>query len=106
MPKHGDPPSRKEIETVRALRRHGSVPGAARELFVTVNTVKTHLRHLATKTGEHQLPQIVGRAYEEGWMDPSLDLSQFNGHQRGVRRALAGAESTPTLRQPDAGGDA
>jgi LuxR family maltose regulon positive regulatory protein len=40
------------------------VPEIAAELFVTVNTIRTHMRHLYAKLGVHNRSDAVARARE------------------------------------------
>jgi LuxR family transcriptional regulator, maltose regulon positive regulatory protein len=49
---------------LRLLAAEQSTPEIARTLYVEVNTVKTHLKHLYDKLGVHSRDQAVWRARE------------------------------------------
>jgi LuxR family maltose regulon positive regulatory protein len=51
-----------ETRVLRYLATSLSAPEIARELCVSINTVKTHLRHLYTKLGVHRRQEAVNRA--------------------------------------------
>lgn len=61
--------SEREREVLAALARTGSVNGVATALFVTTNTVKTHLRSIYRKLGTHSARETVQRAVEFGLID-------------------------------------
>lgn len=61
--------SEREREVLAALARTGSVNGVAIALFVTTNTVKTHLRSIYRKLGTHSARETVQRAVEFGLID-------------------------------------
>ncbi len=56
----------REAEVLRLLPSALSIEGIARELYVTVNTVRTHLKHLYEKIGAHSRPEALARARELG----------------------------------------
>jgi LuxR family maltose regulon positive regulatory protein len=66
-----DPLSRSEIRVLRYLPTNLSAPEIARELSVSVTTVRTHIRHLFTKLGVHRRTEAVGRARALGLLAPS-----------------------------------
>jgi LuxR family maltose regulon positive regulatory protein len=51
-----------ETRVLRYLPTNLSAPEIARELCVSTNTIKTHLRHLYTKLGVHRRQEAVYRA--------------------------------------------
>ena len=60
-----------EIRVLRYLPTNLSAPEIARELHVSLNTVKTHMRHLYTKLGTHRRAGAVARARALGLLAPS-----------------------------------
>jgi LuxR family maltose regulon positive regulatory protein len=57
-----EPLSETEIRVLRYLPTNLSTPEIANELYVSPNTVKTHLRHLYAKLGTHRRRETVARA--------------------------------------------
>jgi LuxR family transcriptional regulator, maltose regulon positive regulatory protein len=66
-----DPLSRSEIRVLRYLPTNLSAPEIARELSVSVHTVRTHIRHLFAKLGAHGRTEVVARARALGLLAPS-----------------------------------
>ena len=66
-----DPLSKTEIRVLRYLPTNLSVPEIARELSLSVHTVRTHVRHLFTKLGAHGRTEAVERARDLGLLAPS-----------------------------------
>jgi len=66
-----DPLSQSEIRVLRYLPTNLSAPEIARELSVSVNTVRTHMRHLFGKLGAHGRSDAVARARALGLLAPS-----------------------------------
>ncbi|HEX4253070.1 MAG TPA: LuxR C-terminal-related transcriptional regulator [Pseudonocardia sp.] len=62
--------SASEIRVLRYLPSHLSVPEIARELSVSPNTVKTHMRNLYTKLAVHRRTEAVGRGRALGLLAP------------------------------------
>jgi LuxR family transcriptional regulator, maltose regulon positive regulatory protein len=80
-PSAGPPPplealSGSEIRVLRYLPTNLSGPEIARELYVSLNTVKTHARSLYTKLGTHTRAETVAHARALGLLAPSPLLSQ------------------------------
>ena len=61
-----------ELRVVRYLPTNLTVPAIASELFLSPNTVGTHLRHIYAKLGVHSRSEAVARARELGLLAPSL----------------------------------
>ena len=74
--------SEAELRVVRYLPTNLKAPEIAAELFVSTNTVRTHLRHIYAKLDAHGRAEAVARARQLGLLAPSR------------RRALAAARSS------------
>ena len=70
-----DPLSQSEMRVLRYLPTNLSAPEIARELSVSVNTVRTHMRHLFAKLGAHRRTEAVARARALGLLAPSSRTS-------------------------------
>ena len=57
-----EPISQAEARVLRLLQTSLSAPEIARELYVSVNTVRTHMRHLYDKLGAHRRLEALDRA--------------------------------------------
>ena len=66
-----DPLSQSEIRVLRYLPTNLSAPEIARELSVSVTTVRTHIRHLFVKLGVHRRTEAVAQARALGLLAPS-----------------------------------
>jgi LuxR family transcriptional regulator, maltose regulon positive regulatory protein len=66
-----DPLSDSELRVLRYLPTNLPVPEIAGELSVSVNTVRTHIRHVYEKLGTHSRTQAVARARALGLLAPS-----------------------------------
>ena len=62
----GEPLTRSETRVLHYLPTHMGTPEIAAELFLSANTVKTHLRHLYRKLGAHSRREAVQRARATG----------------------------------------
>jgi LuxR family maltose regulon positive regulatory protein len=67
-----EPLSESEIRVLRYLPTNLTAPEIARELSVSRNTVKTHLRNLYAKLGTHRRAEAVTRARDLGLLAPSV----------------------------------
>jgi LuxR family transcriptional regulator, maltose regulon positive regulatory protein len=54
----------------RLLQTSLSAPEIARELYVSVNTIRTHMRHLYDKLGAHRRLEAIDRARALGLLAP------------------------------------
>jgi len=61
-----DPLSEGEARVLRYLPTNLSAPEIANELYLSVNTVRTHLRHIYAKLGAHTRTEAVERARNFG----------------------------------------
>jgi len=66
-----EPLSDSEIRVLRYLPTNLTGPEIAGELYVSHNTVRTHLRHLYAKLGTHRRAEAVARARALGLLAPS-----------------------------------
>jgi len=62
----GEPLTDSETRVLRYLPTHLGAPQIAAELYLSANTVKTHLRHLYRKLGAHTREEAVQRARATG----------------------------------------
>jgi LuxR family maltose regulon positive regulatory protein len=62
--------SEAELRVVRYLPSNLSAVEIAGELFVSANTVRTHMRHIYTKLDAHSRSEAVARARELGLLAP------------------------------------
>ncbi len=71
-PRHlREPLSHAEARVLRYLPTKLSAPEIADELYLSVNTVKTHMRHLYDKLGVHRRHEAVEQARAFGLLAPS-----------------------------------
>jgi LuxR family maltose regulon positive regulatory protein len=66
--------SEAELRVVRYLPTNLRAPEIAAELFVSTNTVRTHLRHIYAKLDAHGRAEAVARARQLGLLAPSRRL--------------------------------
>jgi LuxR family maltose regulon positive regulatory protein len=66
-----EPLSNSEIRVLRYLPTNLSAREIANELYVSMNTVKTHMHHLYAKLGTHRRGEAVERARALGLLAPS-----------------------------------
>jgi LuxR family maltose regulon positive regulatory protein len=70
-PRLREPLSHAEARVLRYLPTKLAAPEIADELYLSVNTVKTHMRHLYDKLGVHRRHEAVERARALGLLAPS-----------------------------------
>ncbi|HWF75132.1 MAG TPA: LuxR C-terminal-related transcriptional regulator [Solirubrobacteraceae bacterium] len=63
-----------ELRVIRYLPSNLSAPEIAAQLYVSANTVKTHMRHIYAKLGAHNRTDAVERARHLGLLAPSSRL--------------------------------
>jgi LuxR family maltose regulon positive regulatory protein len=66
-----EPLSQSELRVLRYMPTNLSTPEIARELSLSVHTVRTHVRHLFAKLGAHRRTEVVARARALGLLAPS-----------------------------------
>ena len=66
-----DPLSEAELRVLRYLPSNLKAPEIASELFVSRNTVSTHLRHIYAKLDVHTRSEAVARARQLGLLAPA-----------------------------------
>ena len=71
LPRLTEPLSQGEIRVLRYMPTNLSTPEIARELSLSVHTVRTHVRHLFAKLGVHGRTEAVARARALGLLAPS-----------------------------------
>jgi DNA-binding CsgD family transcriptional regulator len=70
-PRLREPRSHAEARVLRYLPTKLSVPEIVNEMYLSVNTVKTHMRHLYDKLGAHRRHEAVEQARALGLLAPS-----------------------------------
>jgi LuxR family maltose regulon positive regulatory protein len=70
-PRLTEPLSASEVRVLRYLPTKLSTPEIADQLYLSVNTVKTHMRHLYDKLGVHRRHEAVEQARALGLLAPS-----------------------------------
>jgi len=63
--------SESELRVLRYLPTNLTAPEIANELYVSRNTVKTHMRNLYAKLGTHRRAEAVASARDLGLLAPS-----------------------------------
>jgi LuxR family transcriptional regulator, maltose regulon positive regulatory protein len=66
-----EPLSESEVRVLRYLPTNLTTPESARELTVSPNTVRTHIRHVYAKFGTHHRAETVELARALGLLAPS-----------------------------------
>lgn len=67
-----DQVSRRELEVLVAMASGASKREAAAQLFVSYNTVHSHVRSIYQKLGAHSLPEALEQAHKLGLLDNSI----------------------------------
>jgi LuxR family transcriptional regulator, maltose regulon positive regulatory protein len=84
-----------EVRVLRYLPTNLTAPEIARELYVSTNTVKTHLRNLYAKLGTHRRADTVARARALGLLAPSPHRVRPQVMADGPLTAPAGRKARP-----------
>jgi len=66
-----EPLSESELRVLRYLPTNLPAPEIAGELFVSLNTIRTHMRHVYAKLGVHSRTEAVRQARKLGLLSPS-----------------------------------
>lgn len=64
--------SKTEVRVLRFLPTNMTAPEIAQELYLSIHTVKMHIRHIYSKLGVHRRGEAVKRASTLGLLRPSL----------------------------------
>jgi LuxR family maltose regulon positive regulatory protein len=81
-----EPLSEREVEVLRLLATNRTGPEIARHLFMSVNTFRTHTRHIFTKLDVNTRRGAVSRAGELDLLSPDIasrsrkGLDHHTGH--------------------------
>jgi LuxR family maltose regulon positive regulatory protein len=66
-----DPLSERELDVLRFLASDLDGPGIARQLVVSLHTVRTHTKHIYTKLGVNSRRAAVTKAHQLGILSRS-----------------------------------
>ena len=69
MPDEPESLTERELEVLRLVATGASNQQIAQELFISVNTVKVHLRNIFTKLGVQSRTEATLHAIKEGWIE-------------------------------------
>lgn len=84
--------SARELQVLRSLAESPSLASVARSLFLSSNTVKTHLRSIYQKLGTHSSIETVEKARDLGLLDEDRPA---RGEGRALRHAVEGGAAEP-----------
>jgi LuxR family maltose regulon positive regulatory protein len=68
------------VEVLRLLATELTGPEIARALFVSVNTLRTHTKHIFTKLGVNTRRAAVARAIDQGLLSPRGAAAPAGNH--------------------------
>jgi DNA-binding CsgD family transcriptional regulator len=92
----GQPLTDGEARVLRYLPTHLRAPEIAAELYVSANTVKTHLQHLYRKLGAHSRHEAVQRARAIGLLAVPAGSRRDAGRPDGPDYRTAGSGPAPS----------
>ena len=82
-----DPLSDRELDVLRLLGSDLDGPGIARELVVSLNTVRTHTKHIYTKLGVNNRRAAISRAHQLGLLARTAAPDRRATRRRSPRRS-------------------
>lgn len=85
--------SSRELEVLQCLARGMTNAGTASELYVSTETVKTHVRNLLRKLGVSDRTAAVRRAVEAGLVSGEMSSASWTGSAHAGRSVPAAARS-------------
>jgi LuxR family maltose regulon positive regulatory protein len=68
-PETGESLTERELEVLRLMAQGASNQAIAKQLFITVGTVKSHINHVLGKLNAHNRTEAVARARALGWLE-------------------------------------
>jgi len=88
MVQKGAPLSPRELEIAELVTKGASNKEIARELFISVNTAKVHLKNIFAKLDVQSRTELAMRAVEEGWVDAGQRVERLERSVPLVYRTL------------------
>lgn len=67
-------PSKREIEILQLIAAEYTTKEIASILFITLNTVETHRRHLLEKMGARNTAGLIVRSIRQGYLDTNIPI--------------------------------